>query len=339
MAHPAFHVVVVDSEGHTAALLAEGIAERGHVPHHFPADVATLRRELAGAHYDVLVIDYHLERPDDLAICEAAKAVDAGMPVIAITSPGLAMRSLTEWNASRHCIDHVVRKPLLGDTLLRSLEALAGEREARDRAGRYAGLISEDALLFSDSAQSGPAFVEMALLFTDIRRSTQLISSQPLRDWFDVINRSLSDQSERVRENGGAVVKYTGDGLMASFRGRGRAHRALRCAAGLQELDRRADYRAAVRIGLGLAEGVVMTGFLGAPGRQQYDVIGATVHLAARLCSIAAEGEIIATPRLVRAAGFTSQVPPAVRSVKLRGFEAAIECVSFGQNDETRSPT
>jgi class 3 adenylate cyclase len=72
-----------------------------------------------------------------------------------------------------------------------------------------------------------------------------------------------------------------------------------------------------------------MSGLLGEPGRQQYDVIGATVHLAARLCSIANEGEIVATPKLVRAAAVTRARAQATRAVNLRGFPAPIECVSF----------
>jgi adenylate cyclase len=127
------------------------------------------------------------------------------------------------------------------------------------------------------------------------------------------------------------VVKYTGDGLLASFRGRGRAHHALRCAIALQELDAGAEYRDDLRIGIGLAEGVVMGGPIGEPGGRQYDVIGATVHLAARLCAVAEAGEIVTTPRLVRSAGMTEGMRPAARSTTLRGFPEPVEYVSYQQ--------
>ena len=89
--------------------------------------------------------------------------------------------------------------------------------------------------------------------------------------------------------------------------------------------------RDAMRLGMGLAEGLVMSGLIGEPGRRQFDVIGATVHPAARLCSIANEAEIVATPRLVRAAGMAGPMPAATRTFHLRGFSAPVECVSFAQ--------
>ena len=333
-----FDVVVVDSEGFTLEVLEARIHERGHRGHACAASTESLRELLAGRRVDAMVMDFHLDRPGELALCELAKALDTSLPVIVIASPGVALREVETWNAARRCIDQVVRKPLEGEAFFRTLEALAARRRADRRAGRYAGLLSEDSVRWADDGNAGPALAEMAVLFTDIRRSTQLVSSRPLPEWFGAINRALTDQGEMVHEHGGRVVKFTGDGLMATFRGRGRAHYALRCAAALQESDATSGYRDFLRIGMGLAEGVVMTGLIGAPGRQQYDVVGATVHLAARLCSIAAEGGIVATPRLVRAAGFPGAMPPETRSVRLRGFEAPVECVSFAAGSHRMHP-
>ena len=325
-----YSVLVIDSEGHTGSLLTDRIAQRGHVAHPCDAVADTLRQRMSESRFDALVIDYHLEHPDDLAMCEIAKGIDPSLPVIVITSPGVAARRLEDWNAPRRCIDQIIRKPLTGEALYQTLESMAGERAARSRAGRYASLIPEDGLRWADNPVA-PALSECAVLFTDIRRSTEIVSALPLPEWFAAINRCLTDHGALVRENFGSVVKYTGDGLLASFRGRGRSHLALRCAAALQDLDRTASYRDTLRVGIGLAEGLVISGAIGTPGRQQYDVIGATVHLAARLCSIAAEGEIIATPRLVRAAGLRGAAHPSPRRVQLRGFPMPIDCISFPQ--------
>lgn len=328
-----YHVVVVDPEDHVVALLRERFAEHGHEARRCAPEPEALREALASGAVDAVVVDYHADRPGDLVACELAKAFDPSLPVIAIATPGLASRDIAAWNAAHRCVDQVVRKPLAGDSLVQALEALAGRRRADARAGRYAGLLPEDSVRWADSGSDRPALAEMAVLFTDIRRSTQLASTLPLPEWFAAMNRCLTDQAEIVHAHRGSVVKFTGDGMLASFRGRGRAHVAFRCAVDLQGLDRDAAYRDTLRTGIGVAEGLVMSGPIGAPGRQQYDVIGATVHLAARLCSLAHEGEIIATPRLVRAAGFTGAVPPTPRHVQLRGFAAPIECVSFPQSE------
>lgn len=331
----AYEVVVVDAEDHVSALLEERLDEHGHRTRRCAGDAEAFRAALESGTVDAVVVDYHADRPEDLAACTLAKAFDASIPVIAIATPGVASRDLAAWNEAHRCIDQVVRKPLLGQALVQAVEALAGQRRANARAGRYAGLLSEDSVRWADSGNDRPSLAEMSILFTDIRRSTHLVSTLLLPEWFAAMNRCLTDQSEIVHAHGGTVVKYTGDGMLASFRGRGRAHIAFRCAAALQALDREAAYRDTLRAGIGVAEGLVMSGPIGAPGRQQYDVIGATVHLAARLCSIAHEGEIIATPRLMRAAGFTGSVSPTPRQVHLRGFPAPIECVSFPASEPT----
>lgn len=326
---PAYAVLIVDSESHTASLLAERAIERGHHPTVCTAEGAQVRALIGSTNFDAFLLDYHQDRHGELEMCALSKSLNRELPVMAIAAPGLAQQTLEAWNATRRCVDHVFRKPIAGDALFRSLEGLVGQRRAHERAGRYARLIAEDGRQWADSAGKGSVLVEQAILFTDIRRSTQIISTLPLPEWFEAINRALSEQGRAVRECGGSVVKYTGDGLMASFGGRGRSYRTMRCAMALQELDRTARYRDSLRVGVGLAEGLVMTGLIGEPGRQQYDVIGATVHLAARLCSIAKEGEIVATPRLVRSAGMAGSMPAATRSVQLRGFAAPVECVSF----------
>ena len=186
-------------------------------------------------------------------------------------------------------------------------------------ARRLRGLVAEGGRDWSGA----PVMLEAAVLFTDVRRSTALAATLPAPELFAAINRSLSAQAAVVREWRGAVIKFTGDGLLADFRGRGRSHFALRCALALQERFSGADD---MRIGVGVAEGLVMKGLLGEPGSQLFDMIGATVHLAARLCSTAGEGEIVATPRMVRAAGLPLS-RSRTQSVQLRGFDKLYECV------------
>lgn len=325
---PRFAILLVDSEVHTAELLAERFSAEGHRPHACAADAGTLAASLKREPFDALVIDYHLDRPGEIELGAVAKSVDASLPVIVLSAPGLALRNVEAWKAGREGVDHVIRKPIAWAALFRDLESLVARRRSDARAGRYAGLIAEEGLLWADSSQDRPALQEHAILFTDIRRSTQRIANMPLPEWFEALNRGLTAQGRAVRQCGGSVVKYTGDGLLASFRGRGRSHQALRCALELQKLDRSLRSEA-LRSGVGVAEGLVMTGLIGEPGRQQYDVLGATVHLAARLCSLAREGEIVTTPRLVRSSGITGSTQPISRPVMLRGFEDPIECVSF----------
>jgi class 3 adenylate cyclase len=119
------------------------------------------------------------------------------------------------------------------------------------------------------------------VLFTDIEDSTNL--TQRLGDARAM--RIVRDHDELVRRaiaaHGGQVVKHTGDGVMASFLS---VARALETASAIQrdlsERNRSADVAFNVRIGITAGE----------PVTEHDDLFGATVQLAARLCSTADPG-------------------------------------------------
>ena len=87
-----------------------------------------------------------------------------------------------------------------------------------------------------------------------------------------------------VEEWGGRVVKTTGDGLLASFDGPGRA---IACAVALR--DQVGDIDMAIRAGLHAGEVELRDGDLG----------GIAVHIAARIMAEAAPGEVLVS-RTVR---------------------------------------
>lgn len=178
---------------------------------------------------------------------------------------------------------------------------------------------------------------EAAVLFTDMRGSSDLITRTAPREFFRILNASLSAQAECVRGFEGDVVKYTGDGLMAVFRGMGRSSLALRCALALARACER-DQR--LPFGIGVADGLVLAGFVGPDGpgeRRHQDVIGATVHLAARLCAMAGAGEVMTTT----STHDTAQLPAAslrpMGPVAVPGFPEAIDCVAFERGAATAS--
>jgi class 3 adenylate cyclase len=299
------HVLLVDPDEDTAGALRGYFADHGRVPPHWEPDLAKVDDALRDGGFDALIFDFHADRSGDLEACARLKGLHPALPVV-----------------------EIIAKPLAGDLLFASLALLVGHRRAASRADRMATLVSEEGRSWVDSDRKTPVISEMAILFTDIRRSTALASALPAPELFDAVNRSLSAQAAIVRRWQGSVVKFTGDGLLADFRGRGRSHLALRCAMALQEEYGGDPAFGGLPIGVGAAEGLVMTGLIGESGLQQFDVLGATVHLAARLCSLAHEGEIVVTPKLVRAAALP--LPGARKQiVNLRGFDKPIESVSF----------
>jgi class 3 adenylate cyclase len=129
-----------------------------------------------------------------------------------------------------------------------------------------------------------PNRVLATVLFSDIVASTEQASRLGDRRWRELLN--VHDELARrlVEEFGGRLVKTTGDGLLATFDGPGRA---IRCAAALR--DELGGISVQLRVGLHTGEVELRDG----------DVGGIAVHIAARVMAAAGPGEIL-TSRTVR---------------------------------------
>jgi class 3 adenylate cyclase len=129
-----------------------------------------------------------------------------------------------------------------------------------------------------------PTRVLQTVLFTDIVGSTQRAGQLGDRRWRQVLG--VHDELTRrvVEEFHGQLVKTTGDGILATFDGPGRA---VYCAAALRDELR--------GIGLQIRAGL----HTGEVELRDDDIGGIGVHIAARVATAAAPGEIL-TSRTVR---------------------------------------
>jgi class 3 adenylate cyclase len=122
------------------------------------------------------------------------------------------------------------------------------------------------------------------VLFTDIVGSTELAGRLGDRRWRELLELHDELAGQAVEEFGGQLVKTTGDGILATFDGPGRA---IRCAAALS--DELAGIGIQLRAGLHTGEVEL----------RDRDVGGIAVHIAARVMAAAGPGEIL-TSRTVR---------------------------------------
>jgi class 3 adenylate cyclase len=144
------------------------------------------------------------------------------------------------------------------------------------------------------------------VLFTDIVASTQRATELGDRRWRELL-AVHDDLGQRLVEQwGGRVVKTTGDGLLATFDGPGRA---IACAVALR--DQLGDIDLQIRAGLHAGE-VELRGD---------DVGGIAVHIAARILAEAQPGELLVS-RTVRDLVAGSDRALADRGTRrLRGVE------------------
>jgi adenylate cyclase len=138
--------------------------------------------------------------------------------------------------------------------------------------------------------------LEATVLFCDLRGFTTLSERLEAEQVIGVLNRYLDAVSTAVFNNGGTVVSYQGDGVMAVFgaplpqsdhaaRGLAAAREILddalpRFNAWVME-ERLAD--AELDAGIGLNTGHVMSGLVGSERRVEYAAVGDATNVAARL--------------------------------------------------------
>jgi class 3 adenylate cyclase len=129
------------------------------------------------------------------------------------------------------------------------------------------------------------------VLFTDIVGSTERATALGDRAWNSILaahNRAIERETVDAR---GKVVKFTGDGALATFDG---PARAIDCACAIR--DAVSDLGLSIRAGLHTGEVEV----------DDDDVHGIAVHIAARIMAIAQPNEVLvsgAVPPLVLGSG------------------------------------
>ncbi len=164
-----------------------------------------------------------------------------------------------------------------------------------DRIG--AQLANADATALLGELAAGATASERvtrAFMFTDIVKSTDLVSAIGDEAWEDLLRWHDQALRSQFAANGGEVAHGTGDGFFVAFAD---ARAALAAAVGVQRAlaqHRRAHgFAPQVRIGVHSAEAT----------RRGGDYSGGEVHKAARIAAAAEGGEILASEDTLAEAG------------------------------------
>ena len=181
-------------------------------------------------------------------------------------------------------------------------------QRVRDAFARFVPepVVSEVLSKAGEDLRLGGVRREATVLFADLRGFTAFAETLPPDRVIGVLNTYLESMSDAILDNGGTLVAYMGDGIMAVFGAPleqpdhgDRALAAAREMAG----ERLARFNAwlaeeghadAFSMGVGLNSGDVMSGNVGSSRRLEYTAIGDTTNTAARL-----EGMTKGTPHQV----------------------------------------
>ena len=218
-------------------------------------------------------------------------------------------------------VDHLRNTDVFTDEDLAFLVAFAGiasaavEREASTARLRQAARVRANferyfapqiARRIADSTgrvAPGGSRQHVVVLFSDIRGFTSIAESLPPTQMADQLNEYFGAMVDCVFRHEGALDKFIGDAIMAYWgvpeAGGHDAARAVAAARDMQQaletLNARwtAEGRPLLTVGIGIHCGDAFVGNIGSPRRLEFTLIGDTVNIANRFCSLAGAGEIL----------------------------------------------
>lgn len=146
----------------------------------------------------------------------------------------------------------------------------------------------------------------LALLFADLVGSTSQASEVGDRNWHGLLERYEASVVSVVDRHGGTIVKYTGDGSLATF---ATPSRALAAASALRDHTH------------GLGPAVRMSMHVGEVEDRAGDIGGIAVHLAARVMDQATGDQLLVTETVVQTTTGARQRFEPIGEVDLKGIE------------------
>jgi class 3 adenylate cyclase len=161
----------------------------------------------------------------------------------------------------------------------------------------------------------------VTILMSDIRGYTGLAEITPPAQLAAQLNEHRRAMNEAVLAQGGTVMQYVGDAVMAAFGAPEpldwHQQRALTAAARMHAAQEAlnaawaAQGRPPFGLGIGLHTGLVAAALLGSQDRVEYTMVGDTVNLAYRLCDAARPaGSTVASAATINGAETTDGYQP-----------------------------
>jgi adenylate cyclase len=196
-------------------------------------------------------------------------------------------------------------------------ETLAVRMLAANLLDTYVGHEAGERILAGTVERGSGAGVRAVIWFCDLRGFTALADTLDRDETLSLLNGYFEAVGDPVMEEGGEILKFIGDAVLAMFPlDRGRSDRdaaraacraAWRATERLAELNdvRRVEGKPPVDHGIALHIGEVMWGNIGTRQRLDFTVIGPAVNLAARLERMTRDlgRRVVASDAFARACG------------------------------------
>jgi adenylate cyclase len=211
------------------------------------------------------------------------------------------------------------------------LQGQRGQFLAQFLSPQVARLVRERGLLNATQQNR----MQLSVVACDLRGFTAFSETAAPEEVMQLLQQYYDAIGEAVAECGGTIKDFAGDGILtlvgAPIPCADHAQRAVTMALKMRErgsvvLSRWRKLGLDIGLGVGIASGYVTIGAIGSKGRLEYAAVGSPVNLAARLCTRADAGQILADQRTVGSidddgAGHRFE---NLGTVELKGFSRAV---------------
>ena len=203
-------------------------------------------------------------------------------------------------------------------------EELSLKDKYRDVLNKVTDKYVADRMISGDVALGGETH-GMTVLFCDMRKYTEITQHMSPEESVLMLNEHMTAMTRVVHEHDGLVDKFVGDMIMAVFGATGSdptaPERAVACARAMIAERKVLNMMSGreINVGVGVATGEMLAGFMGSEDRLNFTVIGQGANLASRLCTVAGPMDILvdeATCEAAREGRSAEPLPP----MEIKGF-------------------
>lgn len=200
------------------------------------------------------------------------------------------------------------------------LEIKSRQRITKALLDTYVGPRTGDRVLKGLVKRGDGEEICAALWFSDLRDFTRLSERLPSDQLLTLLNEYFEFVSAAVTSRGGEVLRFIGDAMLVVFPISGNRSREYACESAFEAAmdtvnsiatvnhTRRRRSKPEIHFGVGLHEGSVVYGNVGAPDRLDFTVMGPAVNRTARLESLSKQlnSQVVMSSEFVSAAGIAA---------------------------------
>jgi adenylate cyclase len=287
-------LLVVDDNKVNRIVLSRSLQNQGHIVE-TAEDGAEGLNKIRTQSFDLVLLDIEMPVMDGFQVLEAClNDVDLRQIPIIMTS------AMDELDAVVKCVElgaeDYLTKPVNPILLRARVNASLEKKRLRDEQRKlfrtFAPKEVAEELLRTGFSLGGKNVVA-SVLFADIRGFTTIAEQQSPSETIDLLNQYFGLMFDAISANQGAVNQMIGDGLMAVFGApmffESHREHAVRAALEMRQQlqifnqQQTAQNKNHLQIGIGIASGEMVAGYVGTQTRAAYTCIGDAVNLASRL--------------------------------------------------------